>query len=75
MPTQREIVSKSPRASWNRLTQGLIDVGFQCRVLRISSLELLHHVRLIKIEIHNIDDRCDGHLSLSLGQENNKLTL
>ena len=39
-----------------RLTHGLIDVAFQCRVLGIGSTKLLHDIGLIDVIIHDIND-------------------
>ena len=53
------IVSMSPHSTRNRLTHGLINVTFQRRILGISSLELLHDSRLIKVVIHDVNYRYD----------------
>ena len=55
-----EIVSTYPYSSLNRLTHRLVDVAFQCRILGISSSELLNNIRLINIVIHNINNRYDA---------------
>ena len=52
-----EIVSTFPYSSWYNLTHRLIDVAFQSRILGISSLELLNNIRLIKVEIHDVNNR------------------
>ena len=50
-------VSTSLHSSWYSLTHRLIDVAFQCRILGVSSLELLHDIRLMKVVIYNVDNR------------------
>ena len=50
-------VSTSLHSSWYNLTHGLIDVAFQCRILGVSSPELLDNIRLIQIEIHDVNNR------------------
>ena len=50
-----EIISTFPYSSWYNLMHRLIDVAFQCRILGISSLELLNNIRLIKVEIHDVN--------------------
>ena len=55
--------------SRDSLTHCLINVSFQCRVLGISSLELLHNVRLIDVVIHDVNNCYNNHSVLRLDWE------
>ena len=58
-----KIVGTFLLSSRNFLTHSLINVSFQCRVLGVSSLELLHNIRLMDVVIHDVDDCYDDHFS------------
>ena len=76
IPTQRELLAHR-QAGLCLLTHSLIDVTLQCRVLGISSTELLHNIRHINVEIHDINN-CyimAAILAIFIDWEDRKLTL